>query len=191
MLALLVASVRLLVLVPSDALREQVAAKFETLGVLAELVVVEQPGAADGGRARPARLHREGAASFAEACDVIIAVPVPDRAGIASGSGDVAPRMLATLFVDEAHHVAARSSSDIRDAFTGKDVVQFTATPFREDGRHLQGRVIYSFPLREAQAQRYFSQIDYTSVIDPLNDHRTGIHKASLANWRGEHGGGL
>ena len=45
MLALLVAArlPRLLVLVPSDALRNQVAEKFETLGVLQELGVVSSP----------------------------------------------------------------------------------------------------------------------------------------------------
>ena len=70
------------------------------------------------------------------------------------------------LFVDEAHHVAATTWSDIRSAFAAKPVVQFTATPFREDGKHLQGRIVYSFPLREAQAQGYFSQIDFKSVVD-------------------------
>ncbi|MGI8613294.1 MAG: acyl-CoA dehydrogenase family protein [Nocardioidaceae bacterium] len=68
------------------------------------------------------------------------------------------------MFIDEAHHVAARTWYEIRRAFEQKPVVQFTATPFREDGKHLQGRTIYSFPLREAQAQGYFSNIDYTAA---------------------------
>ena len=168
MLALLVAGrlPRLLVLVPSDALREQVAAKFETLGVLQELGIVNNRALRPVvGRVQHGFAQQENAAAFAEACNVIVATPQ------SLGASD--PEALATLlqacshlFVDEAHHVAARSWSDTRDAFAGKEIVQFTATPFREDGRHLQGRVIYSFPLREAQAQRYFSQIDYTSVID-------------------------
>ncbi|WP_396136918.1 MULTISPECIES: DEAD/DEAH box helicase family protein [unclassified Amycolatopsis] len=35
------------------------------------------------------------------------------------------------LFIDEAHHVAAVTWSNIRDAFIDKHVIQFTATPFR------------------------------------------------------------
>ena len=63
--------------------------------------------------------------------------------------------------------------------------MQFTATPFREDGRHLQGRVIYAFPLREAQAQKYFSQIDYTSVID-FDDVDRALAEQSIARLRSD-----
>jgi superfamily II DNA or RNA helicase len=56
--------------------------------------------------------------------------------------------------------------------------VQFTATPFREDGKHLQGRIIYAFPLREAQKDKYFSKIDYTSVIDFDNLDRAVAQQA-------------
>lgn len=185
MLALLVAArvPRLLVLVPSDALREQVAAKFETLGVLQELGIVENRALRPVvGRVQHGFAGHEDAAAFAEACNVIVATP--------HALGASNPEALTTLvdacshlFIDEAHHVAARSWSDIRDAFAGKDVVQFTATPFREDGRHLQGRVIYSFPLREAQVQGYFSQIDYTSVID-FDDVDGELAKQSVARLR-------
>ena len=63
--------------------------------------------------------------------------------------------------------------------------MQFTATPFREDGRHLQGRLIYSFPLREAQSQSYFSQIDYTSVID-FDDVDRALADQSIAKLRSD-----
>ncbi len=62
--------------------------------------------------------------------------------------------------------LTAERQVDSTQIFEQKPVVQFTATPFREDGKHLQGRTIYSFPLREAQPQGYFSNIDYTAVID-------------------------
>lgn len=54
----------------------------------------------------------------------------------------------------------------MRDRFADRPVVQFTATPFREDGKHLSGHLVYAFPLRKAQEQGYFSRINYTSVID-------------------------
>jgi superfamily II DNA or RNA helicase len=187
MLALLVAArlPKLLVLVPSDALREQVATKFETLGVLQELGIVSNRALRPVvGRIQHGFTEREDSAAFAEACNVMVATPQ----SLAASNLEARLTLLdacSHLFVDEAHHVAARTWSDIRDAFVGKGVVQFTATPFREDGRHLQGRVIYSFPLKEAQAQGYFSQINYTSVID-FDDVDRELAKQSIAKLRND-----
>ncbi|HKO20073.1 MAG TPA: DEAD/DEAH box helicase family protein [Acidobacteriaceae bacterium] len=168
MLALLVAGQieRLLVLVPSDTLREQVAGKFQRLGVLQELGIVS----AHALRPVVGRLTRgftspDSAAKFAAACNVIVATPnvlsacSPDSLQGLTGA-------CSHLFVDEAHHVPARTWTGVREQFANKRVVQFTATPFREDGRHLAGQLIYAFPLRKAQEQNYFSRINYTSVID-------------------------
>ena len=168
MLALLVAvrPTRLLVLVPSDALRDQVAGKFESLGVLQELGIVSPQALRPAvGRLQHGLTAVNTATAFAEACNVIVATPP----SLGACSADALATLLGScshLFIDEAHHVAARTWSEIRRAFEQKPVVQFTATPFREDGKHLKGRTIYSFPLREAQTQGYFSNIDYTAVID-------------------------
>src|SRR5204862_5225426 len=35
--------------------------------------------------------------------------------------------------------------------------------------RALKGRIVYSFPIREAQRQGYFAPIDYISVADAMN----------------------
>lgn len=185
MLALLVAArpSRLLVLVPSDSLREQVATKFESLGVLQELRIVKSTAARPVvGRVNHGFISADTAKTFADTCNVIVATPHSLKAC----NPDALEALLAActhLFIDEAHHVAARTWSGIRDHFTDKPVVQFTATPFREDGKHLQGRTIYAFPLREAQAQGYFSQIDYTAVID-FDDVDHAVAEQSVAKLR-------
>jgi superfamily II DNA or RNA helicase len=187
MLALLVAArlPRLLVLVPSDALREQVAGKFEALGVLQKLGVVSNRALRPVvGRVLHGFAEPDAAGAFAGACNVIVATPSSLRASNPEALA-VLLGACSHLFIDEAHHVAARSWSAVRDGFAEKEVVQFTATPFREDGRHLQGRVIYAFPLREAQAQGYFSVIDYTSVIDFEAVDRA-LAKQSLAKLRSD-----
>ncbi len=187
MLALLVAARlrKLLVLVPSDALREQVARKFETLGVLQELGIVTSGALRPVvGRVRHGFMDAEDAGLFADACNVIVATP-PALAASSPAALQALLDVCSNLFIDEAHHVAARSWSAVREAFLGKDVVQFTATPFREDGRHLQGRNIYSFPLREAQAQGYFSEIDYTAVID-FDDVDRALAEQSVARLRAD-----
>ena len=68
------------------------------------------------------------------------------------------------LIVDEAHHVAARTWNTIADAFASKQVMQFTATPFREDGKYMGGKVKYAYPLRLAQRDGYFSVINYRAI---------------------------
>ena len=157
---------RLLIVVPSDALRGQIAGKFETLGVLRSAGVV--PSAALPpvvGQLAHKLATPESAREFAEACNVIVTTP----GALFASAPDVRQAFLDTfshLFVDEAHHVEAATWRHIRDEFETKLVLQFTATPYREDGRQLVGKLVYAFPLRAAQEQGYFSSIDYVSVVD-------------------------
>lgn len=180
MVALLVAECisRLLVVVPSDALRRQIAAKFAQLGVL------QQAGVIDPAALRPVVgeiKHRftdaAAAAAFAHECNVMVTTP----SALFSSSPETVSSLLDTcsdLFVDEAHHVAAATWRRIVDAFGEKRTVQFTATPYREDGKPLGGRQIYRLPLRRAQELGYFSRIDYASVIDFQDPHRALAERA-------------
>lgn len=185
MLALLVAErlSRLLVVVPSDALRQQTVRKFETLGILqpfgllqsrASLPVVGivEHGFHDGPSAQ----------AFADQCNVVVATP----AALTASSPEVRSAFLSRfshLFVDEAHHVAAATWQSIRDEFDGRPVVQFTATPFREDGRHLGGKLLYAFPLGEAQKDGYFAEISLVSVLT-LDDPDRAIAERAIRQLR-------
>ena len=171
MLALLVEAQvqRLLVIVPSDALRTQLARKFETLGLLGGLGVLP-----DGAQCpsvgvitgRPKDLGE--LQTFVEACQIIISTPNA-LAAAAVELKSILFDACEALFFDEAHHVRASTWSQIRDSFSAKKVVQFTATPFREDGQHLQGRFVYVFPLREAQTDGVYGRINYESVYDLID----------------------
>jgi superfamily II DNA/RNA helicase len=44
--------------------------------------------------------------------------------------------------------------------------VQFTATPFREDGKPLDGELVYVYPLKKAQAEGYFKPIRFLKVVE-------------------------
>lgn len=52
----------------------------------------------------------------------------------------------------------------IRDRFAGKRVIQFTATPFRNDGNSLGGKIIYNYTMGEAQKANYFKHINLIPV---------------------------
>ncbi|MFJ4624671.1 DEAD/DEAH box helicase [Streptomyces sp. NPDC088812] len=167
MLAVLVAArmERLLVLVPSAALRDQIAGKFETLGILQKEQIVT-PAAL---RPRVGRLEHgfkdpEEAARFVESCNVVVATPQILNRSV----GNVRAALLSSfshLIVDEAHHAPARTWASVIDDFSDRPVLLFTATPFREDRRSLPGRTIFRFPLREAQRAGYFRHINYRAVI--------------------------
>jgi hypothetical protein len=192
MVGLLVAArvPRLLVIVPSDALRTQISGKFETLGVLQEFGVVAasaRPPAV--GQLQHGLTSAAAAMEFVEACNVVVATP----SSLIACSPEARTALVGEcshLFVDEAHHVAAATWRTIRDEFEGKPVVQFTATPFREDGRHLGGRLIYAFPLREAQSQGYFSRIRYRSVLSFADPDRA-IAERALAQLKDDLEAGL
>jgi superfamily II DNA or RNA helicase len=78
------------------------------------------------------------------------------------------------LFVDEAHHVETRTWERFRGVFAACPVLQFTATRFRNDGQHVDGRVIFDYPLQRAQEEGYFAPIRLLPVreFDPDDPER-------------------
>ena len=172
MLAWLVAQrpERVLVVVPSTALRDQIATKFETLGIL------QLEGIVDRSALRPRVGRLEGrfaddaeARAFVEAANVVVATPNAIHANEPEVRG-VFFQGFTHLLVDEAHHAPARTWTEIIRVFANRPTLLFTATPFRRDGLTLPGRVIFRFPLREAQKEGYFSTIDFSAVLDLDDD---------------------
>lgn len=155
---------KLLVLVPSDVLRTQIAEKFETLGILREIGCI------------PAHLFnpkvawlKSGIRSLTEArqllseSNVIVALPNTLEASNASAVEYLCDQC-EELFVDEAHHVSATMWRKVTNRFVDKKIVQFTATPFRNDHRHIGGRIIFNYKLSDAQADGYYKPIRLETV---------------------------
>lgn len=169
---------RLLVIVPSDLLRQQTFEKFSRLGVLGAAgvigsdVVLPVVGGLFGA-------PQSDDIAKLEQCNVVVAT----MASLAA-LGVMQLRKLLGLFdmvfFDEAHHVRAASWERLSDQLTKQLVVQFTATPFRLDGLRIPGRIIYNFPLRLAQEQGYFEQIDFLEVVS-LDDDEADRQIAKLA----------
>jgi superfamily II DNA or RNA helicase len=167
-----------LVVVPSDALRTQIAGKFATLGVLplAQAVV--------GDFVCPAVLVLKRGLQTVDQVESLLARSnvVVATAQVLNAFSKEARSHLAQscrrLFVDEAHHLGARTWREVVDLFRGREVVQFTATPYREDGRHLGGRIAYAYPLRLAQAHGYFARINYRSVVNLADPDRAVVASA-------------
>jgi len=159
---------RILVLVPTDALRAQVAEKFFTLGVL------KMTGSVilGAGAQRPVvGVLTKTPATAAEvdevfkACNVVITTSQLAARCTADVKARMA-RLCSHLFLDEAHHSAAKTWTEFKEHYGSKRILQFTATPFREDDKRIDGKIIYVYPLRKAQAEGYFKPIRFNGVSE-------------------------
>lgn len=160
---------RLLVVVPTDALREQISSKFETFGVLKQQKCLGATAAFPFVMrlSHIPRTPEEVDEIFDSANVVVTTMQIAGRA-----EAEVQERMAArasALFIDEAHHIGAPTWARFRGLFVEHDpplpIVQFTATPFREDGRRVDGEFIYTYPLKKAQAEGYFKPIRFEAVF--------------------------
>lgn len=154
---------RLLVLVPSDPLRLQIAEKFQSLGILPQI------GALAPEVARPAVMVLDHApATLADLAHLNGTNVVVTTSQMFARMAPELQRELVgqcdAVFFDEAHHEPASSWKALFEIAKGRVIVEFTATPFREDGQRMTGRIIYQYPLRLAQAKGYFTPITFLEV---------------------------
>lgn len=166
MLALLVHQQlnKLLVVVPTDALRTQISDKFIELGLLQELNMlggdIQYPIV---GIFEHQPKTEEELFQFFKSCNVVVTTIGVVR-GLSDAMQDKISELCSHLFIDEAHHIPAPSWDKFRAHFRNKPILQFTATPFRSDGRHIDGKIIYNFPLNKAQEQGYFKPINFVAL---------------------------
>lgn len=187
MLSVLVANQcqNLLVTVPSDALRTQLAEKFISLGLL-----VTQDVNGERILDRKAKYPKVGIVNtgfdsedellrFFDQCNVVIST-MNLVAGSPSNQQQKIAELCSHLFIDEAHHSKAGNWDKFIKKFEKEKVVQFTATPYRNDGKLLDGKIIYNFTLKEAQEQGYFKTIDFLPVRI-YEDEKADIEIAKVA----------
>lgn len=154
----------MLVAVPSRALRGQTAGKFLTFGLLRDLGLLpkdcENPVVGVLGKQPKSKSDLE----IFDDCNVVVAV-IPSLSGVKARefAQSIAERS-GVLIVDEAHHIGAPTWQEFREAFADKRVLQFTATPFRGDGKLVDGEVIFSYGLRRAQEDGYFKPIRFVPI---------------------------
>lgn len=166
---------RTLIIVPSDALREQTAEKIVQLSNLRRMQAVPTAMLAPKVKKVRSGLTLEEIEKLADA-NVIIATPQAlqnfDEAEITALS-----TLCSHLIIDEAHHVAAKTWKRVRSSFDGKPSIQFTATPFREDGASLDGSIIYNYSLKDAQQDKYFQEIEF----HPIREYQPSLADEAIA----------
>ena len=63
------------------------------------------------------------------------------------------------IIVDEAHHAPADSWKQVLAHFNEAKVLNMTATPFRGDGKEIDGELIYRYPFKKATSKGYIKRI--------------------------------
>lgn len=160
----------ILVVVPSKLLRDQTEGKFLRLGLLRKLncIPVELKNPIIGTLySRPKTIKD---LDIFDRCHVVITTMSAIAQGTAVKFVDQIAAKCSVLLVDEAHHIPADTWLSFRDAFKSQKVLQFTATPFRRDGKQLDGKPIYTYPLASAQKDGYFKKINFIPINQPDPD---------------------
>lgn len=165
MLSILIANQcpKVLITVPSDALRDQLANKFITLGILPKYEIVASDCIYPNVGIVKEGMDYNGWHSLIEKSNVIITT-MPLITNSESTIIDLLRANISHLFIDEAHHSEAKTWSEFIDSFDDEKVTLFTATPFRNDSRRLRGDFIYNFSLKDAQSQGYYKPIKFIPI---------------------------
>ena len=177
------------IVVPTDALRTQISNKVASFGLL---------GNPDFGLIKDTVLKpivgimqhvpnsAEEAIAFVNQCNVV--VTTMSIMGRLSKAMQVAIANQCThLFVDEAHHTPAKSWSVVKDSFKNTKIIQFTATPFRNDDKPIGGKIIFNYPLRKAQDEGYFKPIKYIPVIEwDVNESDKAIARRAIEQLKSD-----
>lgn len=162
------------IVVPSNLLRKQTITRFCTLGKLQEI------GAINETFENPVvGCLVSSPKNIAELQDLLNESNVIVTTMSLLNSGHFKEefvRLLAstcdTLIIDEAHHVPASSWKQMKKAFDSVRCLQFTATPFRNDGKKIDGDIIYNFPLALAQERGYFKPINFYPLYEFDSDKK-------------------
>jgi len=159
-----------LIIVPTDDLRHQIAAKFKELGILKKIKVLNHGALLP----KVATLNRgltkaEDVHALLD-CNVIVSTPT-------LLCRDLALRMelaaeVSHVFFDEAHHLKASTWVDLKGAFAKSRIVQFTATPYRLDRQPIDGKVVYEYSLEHAQKDGCFSEISLITVNERIPEKK-------------------
>ncbi len=156
---------RVLVVVPSDSLREQTFKKFVALGLLRKLNVIRDQAL------NPVTAMLKGGVKTTEDFDLVnkanVVITTPQSLALSEKAlRNKFYKSCDLLILDEAHHVRAPTWQAIKKSFENKGVLQFTATPFREDRQKVDGKIIFNYPISEAQKVNLFRHINFDSVYE-------------------------
>lgn len=155
-----------LIIVPSNLLRKQLFEGASHFGILPELGVISSEAILPNTLLYKSTVKSEKQEHFLKELDnvnVIVSTPTM----IKKMPRDVLQKLtdnVELVVFDEAHHLAAPVWKAVREHFFEKKILQFTATPYRNDGKKVDGKIIFNYGLGLAQQNGYFKSIDFNPI---------------------------
>ena len=153
-----------LIVVPNVLLRDQIFDRVKELAMLRSLGCVKETVISPNTLClKSSRIDNEKFENLVSNSNIIITtinltnVLLKDHIDILKKNCDL-------LIIDEAHHVSSTTWKRFKQLFSQKKILQFTATPFREDKKLVDGKIIYNFPLKKALELGYFKPINFIAL---------------------------
>lgn len=158
-------STKALIITPSKLVRSQVAGEYSTLKTLTRINAlphkIKKPQVYE-----IKSLYKEKQDSLIETADVIVATP---QVGLSLSKAKNIKRKFDLVLIDEAHHVPAKTWTEILENINEAKHVLFTATPFRMDNKTIKGAFVYNYPLSQAYRDGIFGEIQYIPISNAPN----------------------
>jgi superfamily II DNA or RNA helicase len=151
--------IRMLVVAPSRALRDQLAENFGDQDVLRLIGAMPQNGTFDR---RPNVLALSGRVddwTILDGVDVVVAHPDSISPGHYPIDALPPTDLFDLIVIDEAHHAPAPTWTSILDHFSSQQSLLLTATPVRRDGKRIPGELEYHYPLRRALDEGFYQPV--------------------------------
>ena len=157
---------QVLIILPSILLRDQTYNKCKTLGLISQFKILNENALLPNVcMLKTTPSDKEALENITKNANIIIST-----IGIVSRLNDeqinVLKKNCNVVIIDEAHHIAAKTWNDVKIKLNNLKIIQFTATPFRNDNKKIDGRIIYNYPLSNAQKEGYFTKINFNPVIE-------------------------
>jgi superfamily II DNA or RNA helicase len=166
---------RVLVVVPTRLLRDQIADELSSFSMLERLGAVQFDE-----RPKVARVdHRLGTEESWEAlraADIAVGTPAvlsSEHAGVA----EPPPGLFDLLLFDEAHHLPATTWSAMLKQHHRRAAL-VTATPFRRDRKLLPGAIVYHYGLRQAMEDGVYEPVVFKGVDAAADDDEAVAQEA-------------
>lgn len=172
---------RILIIEPSQLLRSQTAERLRELKLFREkgILIADAP--------QPRICEVESTMKTLEDWkalynyDAVVATPKtvsPEERLVCSPPDD----LFDLVFIDEAHHTAAKTWRILVGEFTHSRTILLTATAFRRDRRRLPGRLAYHYPIGRALEDDIYRPVEYL----PVNASDEEIARATVKKFQEE-----
>ncbi len=171
---------RVLIVTPSQIVRDQIASRFGDLETLRKLNVFpegEEFPAPDV-KEQKGMIETEEVWEGLREFDVVIGTPrsmSPAMKDVAEPPDD----LFDLILVDEAHHKPATTWSKLLKSFSKAKQISFTATPFRRDEERIDGQVVFHYKISQALRDGIFSPIHFEEAnVSGINSDLAIARKA-------------